>query len=183
MTQDDPIQREIDSKLSELSSHRETLPRGLEDQVVAHLHQEGLLARAPVSWEWRALAACAAVGLFLIGLWIGRATSKPIAPEYNYVLLLQEGAAFHGASTAVETEHRVGEYRQWALDLRSKGIAISGLKLQETAWPLSSTADFLDLAGIFMVKANDEAEARRIAETCPHLHYGGGIVIKPIAKT
>jgi hypothetical protein len=36
--------------------------------------------------------------------------------------------------------------------------------------------------GFFVVRARDFAEARRIAETCPHLRHGGRIVLRRVAS-
>jgi hypothetical protein len=39
------------------------------------------------------------------------------------------------------------------------------------------------LAGMFSIKTESEEQAKRIAESCPHLKHGGKIVIRPIEKT
>jgi hypothetical protein len=64
-------------------------------------------------------------------------------------------------------------------------VEISGLKLQDSSAALgeTDTAASFELAGLFLVTARDMEEVRRIAETCPHLRYGGGIVIRPVEKT
>jgi hypothetical protein len=94
------------------------------------------------------------------------------------VLLLYAGVdPIAGAPDA-----RRQEYAQWARDLTSRGIAISGEELSEEAREVGSggrpTGDLP--RGFFVVAAADVEAAERIASTCPHLHYGGRIVVKRI---
>jgi hypothetical protein len=39
------------------------------------------------------------------------------------------------------------------------------------------------LAGFFMIRAPDDRSALEIARTCPHVRYGGSIVIREIDPT
>jgi hypothetical protein len=181
---ENPLSPELRQRLAGMRQHVQPLPEGLEDRVVERLRREGAFARFRFGMRWLAIASAAAV-LFVAGFFAGRVGAKASAPEFNYVLLLQEGVSYQRASQDVETRRRVAEYREWASTLRSHGVDISGLKLQERAdsFGKANSTSFVELAGLFMVKARDMEEARHIAETCPHIRYGGGIVIRPIEKT
>jgi hypothetical protein len=173
---------ELKRRLAEMQ-HVKALPEDLEERVVERLRREGAFGR-PRSFVWLAIASAAAV-LFIAGFFAGRIAAKPSTPEFTYVLLLQEGGSYQRAARDADTKRRIDEYREWASTLRSHGIDISGLKLQDGAAELGAAnpAAFAQLAGFFMVRARNMEEARHIAESCPHLRYGGGVVIRPIEKT
>lgn len=168
--------------LEDMSTGQEPLPIGLEDRVVSHLRFGTRTRARRIGWRSWIVGASAALVFFAAGLMIGRA-AFPSSPSYDFVLLLEEGSSFRRPADAADEQRRVGEYRQWATGLRSEGVAISGLKLGEGAMTIGTPSGAeTDLGGIFEIRG-DEATARRIAATCPHLRYGGGVVIRPIAKT
>jgi len=39
------------------------------------------------------------------------------------------------------------------------------------------------LGGFFLIRVHDAAEARQIAEACPHLKHGGRVELRAIQKT
>jgi hypothetical protein len=178
MNQDVPPNPEIESRLRAMANEHPVLPAELESRVLSRLRSEGIL-RKP-TWKPRLIAVFAAVVVFVAGWATGR-TNQP--KGFNYVLLLQEGPTFHQAPNADEVEHRVGEYKQWASSLRSRGVSISGLELESRSQQLGTGAAMDELGGLFMIYAKNDDEAHRIAEGCPHLRYGGGVVIRPVAKT
>jgi hypothetical protein len=47
----------------------------------------------------------------------------------------------------------------------------------------SGSGDQEMVRGMFSIKADSAEQARKIAESCPHLKHGGKIVIRPIEKT
>jgi hypothetical protein len=183
MNDDNVLTPETRSRLSKMAGDRATVSADLEERVVSRLRHEGAFVRSRGRWRLKLMAACATLAFFVGGVFAGRTIFRPSAPEFNYVLLLEEDEAYHRSTDLADTEHRVDEYRQWALQLRTKGVPISGLKLQTDSSAVATGLKFRELAGLFMVKAADAAEAQRIAETCPHIRYGGGIVIRPIART
>ena len=181
---DDSLSPELRQRLAGMRQHGQPLPEGLEGRVVERLRREGFFGGHRFRMRQLAVAIAAAV-LFAAGVFAGRMGAKTSTPEFNYVLLLQEGASYQPASQDTEATRRVAEYRDWASTLRSHGVDISGLKLQDRAdsFGKADSASLGELAGLFMVKARSMEEARHIAETCPHIRYGGGIVIRPIEKT
>lgn len=167
-------------------------PPDLEAATVATLRHRGLvtrrLAHGPVAAAFRqkAVAAAAllavAAALVVAASWsVMHKTAAPVPPSASprFVLLLYAGAD----PIAGAPDTRRQEYAQWARDLSSRGIAISGEELSdEAAREVGSRARPAgDLPrGFFVVAAADLEAAEQIASTCPHLRYGGRIVVKRI---
>lgn len=172
-------------------------PRDLEEATVAALRHRGLVTRGLIgrgrlsygaiasTFRRKAIAATVvltiAAALVLAAGW--SAMHKAVSPASpstspRFVLLLYAGA--DPISGAADTRRR--EYSAWARDLSARGIAISGEELSEDAREVGSAGRPAgDLPrGFFVVSAPDEGAAAQIASTCPHLRYGGRIVVKRI---
>lgn len=93
-----------------------------------------------------------------------------------------------------ETARLVAEYGAWAAEQQREGALLAGEKLaddglvlveddglQVTREPGAGAARVL--SGFFLVRAESYEEARRIAESCPHLDHGGQIEIRRIEET
>ena len=157
-------------------------PRALEERTVALLRERGLIRSSRRPWIAAGFAAAAAVLLALV-LWAvpPRSTSTTSAGTGpRYMLLLYAGT--DPVSGSAETRRR--EYSQWARDLSSNGVAITGEELSDEVREVGASAvqpAALALPrGFFIVDAPDLSSAERIASTCPHLRYGGRVVIKRI---
>jgi hypothetical protein len=113
----------------------------------------------------------------------------------TFVLLLYEDASFAAGRTERDL---VAEYAAWARSLDRRGALVMGEKLGETSHRLRGgngrgggptvdriqvTSDLGQLAGLFVIRADDEAAALAIARTCPHLRYGGSVVVRPVATS
>jgi hypothetical protein len=61
----------------------------------------------------------------------------------------------------------------WDMMIRGEGTV--------TAPPPATEAE--RLAGFFIIRANDRGAALEVARTCPHLRYGGSILIREIERT
>jgi len=183
--QDDP--RRLTDALGELAQSRANLPPYLEQRVLADLRQQGVVRSAtrPRRWVQAALIGVAATLIFVAGLGAGRVTKREPQPRYNYLLLLEEGPEYHAAQSTSESQQRVREYSQWAAQLRAEGISVLGMKLNPQAVPIASSRPLQPAspAGLFAVTARDLDSAKRIAEQCPHLKYGGGVILRPISPT
>jgi hypothetical protein len=174
-------------------------PRGLEDATVAALRARGLLAptRSPLRRRGIQLIAglAAAATLFLGGLLLGRrgvATGESGGGAPRFVLLLYEGSGYAQPRPGQEME-RVREYGAWARVHAAKGEIEGGEKLKDageiliesdgsvTTAPPASRLD--RLAGFFLIRAPDGTSALAIAKSCPHVRYGGSIVIREIEPT
>jgi hypothetical protein len=144
----------------------------LEAGTIAALRERGLVrprrSRAPFVWITAAVLAVAAFALVARG----RAPA-PAGPRF--VLLL------YAAPSGPPSAGRHDEYAQWARDLRSRGVAISGEELDGGALLVGSGGAPEPPAGFFVVGAPDLSAARDIAATCPHVRHGGRIIVRQVA--
>jgi hypothetical protein len=132
----------------------------------------------------------AALVVFVVGWWAGaRGGAAPgvsATAGDRYLLLLREDASYDRGGS--ETE-RVAEYRDWAMGLRREGRLEKGEKLAEESLPLpaggaaSPAVGSETVAGFFVIRADTPAQAAAIANTCPHLRYGGRIEVRRIVDT
>jgi hypothetical protein len=176
-------------------------PRELEEDTVAALRERGLV-RPPIrlrslaspAWIWATAAALVAlVGWTMLYrqppqdlasstvLERSAATAAPAVTGPRYMLLLYAGRT--PIAGAPDTRRR--EYADWARGVASRGIAISGEELSDEAHEVgAASAQPTDPLprGFFVVSAPDLESAQRIVSTCPHLRYGGRIVVKKIVS-
>ena len=166
-------------------------PRELEDVTVAALRERGLLRpskriRSLAAAAWLTAVAAALVALVSWNVLRSAgpgASSAPAGPRY--VLLLYAGTDPIGGAS--DTRRR--EYSEWARDVASRGVAISGEELSEEAREIDASGTHASAPatgplprGFFLVGAPDLESAQRIASSCPHLRYGGRIVVKRIVS-
>ena len=165
-------------------SREMTPPADLEHRTVAQLRDAGLLCPPAARWRaWRPLFTAALVALaFAAGFFAGgRQTPKTAPPQTRYVLLLYPGEMKTGGP-----DEGVEEYRRWAIDVRSRGLFVTGERLADRSAAVGSpdspgAGDRLQ--GFFIISATDDREARTIAAAHPHVRRGGQIVIKRIEPT
>jgi hypothetical protein len=154
---------------------------GDEDRLVAVLRERGLLRARRRRGAIAALGAVAAA-LVLAAVWLTTPRQPPVAPAASrYVLLLYAGT---DPVEAAASAARRREYAEWARGVASGGVAISGEELADesrTVGAAASPAPDPLPRGFFVVSAPDLDAAERIAATCPHLRYGGRIVIQRVA--
>lgn len=175
---------------------REALPpKPLEDATVASLVSRGLLRpsrRSRRVLEW-GLAAAAAVALFVGGYFTGQEGRGTPAPELpRFLLLLYEGPEYRNTPPGRE-EERVREYGEWAAERGALGQLESGEKLRDggglrietdgSVSPVPLSTGETRLTGFFMIRAPDDRSALEIARTCPHVRYGGSVIIREIDPT
>jgi hypothetical protein len=188
MNESDDLSPSERDALAALPRARRPQPQ-LEDRVVGALTERGLLRRGRRGPGPAATLAAAAAALVL-GALLGRGwrPAEPIAePGPRYVLLLLGGAP---AATPADHSARVAEYAAWARSVREAGRFITGeelgdggrlLRLVEDGVAASDEFAAWDAAnGYFIIEAADLEDATRLARACPHLRYGGAIVIRPI---
>lgn len=106
----------------------------------------------------------------------------------QFLLLLYDNSV--GSSIPVSPDRMqaiIAEYSAWAGRLAAAGQLVSAEKLSDdpAQWLGGSvaTTDGATVGGFFLIRARDLSEARRIAEGCPHLKYGGRIELRPIHPT
>ena len=106
------------------------------------------------------------------------------APAGQYVLLL------YGAppgDTGVVHAAREREYGRWASALDGGARWVGGNELHDVVAQLGGPPSMQDaalerLAGYFVIAAASPQRATEVARTCPHLKYGGRVVVMTIAS-
>jgi hypothetical protein len=87
----------------------------------------------------------------------------------------------------------VREYAEWAGARAEQGELVAGKKLREgpdvvigangSVETPAPSAGAARLGGFFVIRAADASRAVEIARSCPHVRYGGSIVIRAIEPT
>ena len=143
---------------------RETQPDPtLEGRVVLTLVAAGLVRRRRVRPFW---LAAAAVILLAISVTMLRPKHPP-APGNTYVVLLYEDSTYRPAPPGHDAE-RVAVIAHWADSLDAVGKFERAGRLRGPG----------PLGGMIMVRAADDAEAARIAASCPFTQWGGHVEVK-----
>jgi hypothetical protein len=154
-------------------------PSRTEADLIETLRGRGLIRNPRPRWVTTAVLATSLAGGLVAALFVSRqiADRNPVnRPEF--VLLLYAGDE-DGA-----TPSRRDEYLAWARSIAAQGTTISSLELAEPSELIAVLPDNPGAVppaqprGLFVVRARDLAEAQRIAGTCPHLRYGGQIVLR-----
>jgi hypothetical protein len=195
MRSDDELTPDEREALGRLPREAEP-PASLERATVAALAARGLLRPRRRLLE-PTLALAASVLLFAGGLAVGRfggeATPEPPADgRPRFALFLYEGPGYDQPS-ADAMDDRVQEYVAWASAERAGGTVEGGEKLRDgddvaiepdgSAGPVPAVPGASRLAGYFLIRAADQRTALEIARTCPHVRYGGRIVLREIEPT
>lgn len=172
-----PKEKKIFSSLSRHAAH----DRVLEGRIVDQLRKEGLIAAA--SSKMKITLRLAAIVVFGIGLFLfGAFYSSSFKEEssYNYILLLSNSEQMF---TNDPTSGRFEEYGRWSRGIQKQGISITGEKLSASKVTIGSPETTASIfTGFFLVSVSSEAEAVRLAGTCPHVKYGGAIEIRKIVN-
>ena len=112
--------------------------------------------------------------------------AAPTDASQQYLLLLYDNEPTRNLSPA-QLEGIIAEYSAWARGLRAAGKLVSAEKLKDepSAWfgGEVSVVGGDRLGGFFLIRVHDAAEARQIAEACPHLKHGGRVELRAIQKT
>jgi len=136
----------------------------LEERVVSTLVAAGLVRRRRVWPVW--VAAAAAVIVLAFGVTVFR-PRHTLAQGNTYVVLLYEDSTYRPAPAGHNAE-RVAVLSRWADSLNTFGKF-------ERAGRLIGPGQ---LGGLFMIRAADDADAARIAASCPFKMWGGHIDVK-----
>ena len=153
--------------------------------------------RPPQSKAWvrRSLVAAGIVGAMAVGYAAARWSSvrtestvaaAPTDASQQYLLLLYDNEPTRNLSPT-QLEGIIAEYSAWARGLRAAGKLVTAEKLKDepSAWfgGEVSVVGGDRLGGFFLIRVHDAAEARQIAEACPHLKHGGRVELRAIQKT
>ena len=189
---DDELNWEWRDKLRAANSGPEP-PSSLEQRVVDSLRHHGVLAANSsrrLRWAWAlsfvtACALCFGTGVLFESH--GIAPKESGANHYVMFLMHSGSVATYGSAEDTRLER---EYSAWAQQERMSHHLIGGEKLKPTSVFLSGpqgdhevqTRD-TDLGGYFVITAPSLEAAAAIARTCPHLKYGGAVVVRPVNPT
>ncbi len=177
---------ESDAPLKEAASLRQEPipPPMLESRVVAAMRADGLI-RTGSLWS-RPARIAASMLIFVAGAMVGHAAprewfvSPPTATQPKYLLLLAGDV-----TPAADGSTRAVEYGAWARSLTARGIAVSGEELSSQAEIVATERgvtfpDLTSVGGYFLIAASDDGAAAAVARTCPHIKYGGSIVVRRV---
>jgi hypothetical protein len=160
-------------------------PESLERRVVAAVRTAGAIGPRAASRRWWLSAA--AVVLFASGvtagrLWPGVGENAPAPPVTSSYLLLLEG----DVTPSADRGSRAAEYGAWATTVADRGVGIRGAELADGGQVVNSDAAaepptaLREVTGYFIVNAASEVEAVSLAQSSPHVKYGGTVVVKKI---
>lgn len=153
-------------------------PRELQERVVRELRRGGAFGRRGAA-VWT-LATAASLVFFLAGWSLGGRRSAPAPdPRPLYMLLLYDVTP----TPPQEEAARVSEYGAWARRVGAGGNLKGAEKLKDEAvvlGPAFAGPEEGTLGGFFVIAAETREQALEIARECPHLRYGGRVVVRPI---
>lgn len=111
----------------------------------------------------------------------------------QYLFLLHEKPADMAPVSPAEMQELVASYRAWSRDLAARGMLTGGEKLTDDGGrqlrlkdgrPLATDGPYAEahdvIGGIFIVKAESDAQAEELAQSCPHLRGTQWIEIRRI---
>jgi hypothetical protein len=111
----------------------------------------------------------------------------------QYLLMLHETPGDYASLSPAQMQEEVARYGAWAGDLAQRGLLVSGEKLVDDGGRhlkaganghLASDGPYAEakdvIGGFFMIKAANDAEAEKLAATCPHLRGRNWIEIRRI---
>lgn len=186
-------------------------PPALEANVVAALQRKGLLPSVENSVEsseatslqpqrrWFRLALVIAASLLLglsASLWWQTRTATPAIQTESFprflLVLRNPPETFR---TDIPNERLRTEYTAWAGALAERGLFLEGEELGDDSRllhpnPESDAAVSVEelaatdktVSGYFLIRARNYKEAEAIAQTCPHIGYGGAIEVRPLPE-
>jgi hypothetical protein len=112
--------------------------------------------------------------------------AAPPEASQQYLLLLYDNEPTRNLSPG-QLASVIAEYSAWGRGLQAAGKLVSAEKLKDepSVWLGGSVSieGGERLGGFFLIRARDAAEARQIAEACPHLKHGGRVELRAIQKT
>src|SRR5688500_12282792 len=108
---------------------------------------------------------------------IAASRAGPRRATPKYALLLYGGAE---ADSSAPDRSRAVEYGRWAAGLSGDAAFVSGEELGRVVGELPNQSGREPVAGFFLIDAGSDAIAMQIARDCPHLKYGGRVVVQAI---
>lgn len=160
-------------------------PDDLEARVLSAARSSGLVRVS--TWRAHLVRVAASVALLLAGaaagrmLWPAPAGSEGAQATTRYLFLLAGDVA-----PAPDGDTRASEYGAWARGVAARGIAVDGEELTEAASVIgtrgSAFPELSAVGGYFLIEARDDAAAAELARSCPHVKYGGSVIIRKVVS-
>ena len=194
MNGEDPGRGALRAHLSRVS-----VPAELDQRVRATLESRGLVrplvsttgqfepSAAGRRQTWALLGGLLAAGFLLGALTRGALGNRDrpgsAAAAGQYVLLLYGDPPGDTGAVHVTRER---EYGRWASSLTDGARWVGGHELADVIESLGPSTfgapyDTARLAGYFVIEAPSRERAAEVARSCPHLKYGGRVVVMAIA--
>jgi hypothetical protein len=113
---------------------------------------------------------------------------------HEYLLLLHETPGDFSGLSPAQMQEVVDRYAAWAGEMAQRGLLVSGkklvddggrhLRLGQGGAPLVSDGPYAEakdvIGGLFIIKADNDAQAETLAAGCPHLHGRNWVEIRRI---
>ncbi len=156
-------------------------PLFLENKIVQQLKSEGMINNRNTFNTWLPRIAVAIVlfglGYFFNSFTESKATTTNLKKD-RYVLLLHQDENF-GKGEAVN----VAEYAQWFNIVKNEYPQALGERLlRNIQWAGKENSQSDWISGFFLIEAESDQEALEIAQSNPHIKYGGSIELRKIAS-
>ena len=113
----------------------------------------------------------------------------------QYLLLLHENPSDYADLSPAQMQETIARYSAWAGEMAAKGHLLSGEKLTDDGGKilrrnnnnvLVSDGPFAEakdvIGGIFILEAENDEQARELANACPHLWGKNWIELRSIEK-
>lgn len=190
MTDLTPAERDALSRLRDVEP-----PANAEVRIREALRARGAIRGGAASWrlpQWTAAAAAVAL-VFTSGFFAGKGT--PAMPEVTppaddrpqYILFVRESAS---VLEGRPVEQLVREYGDWARALGARGDLVDAWKLTDDGRTVDPSSGQVQVSafglemgmigGLFIVRAANYDAAVAIAESSPHVRYGGTMEVRAI---
>ena len=143
-----------------------------------------------------AAAALAVIALaFVAGMTVGHKedTATTAGGDKQYMLLLYTNNTPQRVESRADVTPEavaaiVDEYRKWGVRMTEQGRLVGAEKLKDDTFTLAAKGNILReglpdgrvLGGYFLIRARSFEHARELAQTHPHLKYGGEIDVRPL---
>lgn len=176
-------------------------PADLEDATVLQLRRAGLVGRRGTQRRagfnlstWALAASIAAVAFVGGSVFASRGSVAEAQPTFALLL--------YGADTGDDSAShvaRAAEYSAWANVERADARIVGGEALGRSVAAIAAVRNVgrgsdsvviaddssgpNDFVGYFLVSARDREAAVRLARDCPHIKYGGRVVVRRINPT
>lgn len=149
----------------------------LGNRIIYQLRKEGLIrngnSKSKLALRWAAIL-CFCIGLFLLGVFYGFKVKS--RENYSYVFLLRNSRDLRS-----NTKDRFSEYHEWREAVEHRGIDITGEKLSASIATLGRVEESASpISGFFMLSAESDDEAFKLASESPHIKNGGAIEVRKI---